>query len=89
MKLLFDDSEETELYTVVVNYMETKPKGSNNPKGDIRKQEYREVPSKTLETNELSTMSDMYDLIKYKRKNDIVHYKAQSIVIIDIIKKSI
>lgn len=69
--------------------METKPIGSKNPKGDIRKHEYREVPSKTIDTNELSTMSEMYDLIKNKRKNDIVHYKGQSIKIIDIIKKSI
>ena len=89
IKLLFDDSEEIEIYTIVENYMETKPIGSNNPKGDIRKHEYKEVPSKTIDTNELSTMSDMYDLIKNKRKNDIVHYKGQSIKIIDIIKKSI
>lgn len=89
VKLLFEDTNKIESYTIVDNYMDTKPKGSNNPKGDIRKQEYIEVPSKIIHTNELSTLSRMYELIKYKHKNDIIKCNNQNVTIIDILKKSI
>ena len=35
------------------NYIEIKPKASNNPKGDIRKKEYVSTPTKIIKPNKI------------------------------------
>ena len=84
--LLFLNSNEIETYRIVHNYMQYKPKASNNPKGDIRKKEYIAVPTNFVQEDEISNLSELYKLLKYKEKNTIIEFNNQKIKILEIVK---
>ena len=81
------NSNEIHTYKIVEQFIEYVPKGSSNPKGDIRKREYRANPTLTIKENEMSSLSELYKSIKNSKENDIITFNEEQIKIINIKRK--
>ena len=88
ISLLYINENITRTYVIKNNYLNKEPRFNDNPKSNRGTKEFQLVPQNYINDNEISTLSDIYQLIKYKDIGYIFSYNGELIKIKNIIKNS-
>lgn len=87
INLLYMDSNEEVVVIVEDNHYNYEPRFSDNPKSNITKATYTKIPARAVKTDSLSTLTELYNLLKDKKEGDIVTLNNKRIKILEILKK--
>ncbi len=69
------------------NYIKVEPRFNDNPKSDRGTKAFQLVSQNYINDDEISTLSEVYNLIKYNNIGDIIPYKEGNIKIVNIQKQ--
>ena len=86
VELLYIKSGERIKVKIFDNYMRKEVRFNDSPKSNRGTKAFISVPDKITEEDSLSVLTELYNLIKYKKTGDIIEYKEEKIQILSIKK---
>lgn len=86
VELLYIKSGERIKVKIFDNYMRKEVRFNDSPKSNRGTKAFVSVPDKITEEDSLSVLTELYNLIKYKRTGAIIEYKDEKIQILNIKK---
>ncbi len=87
VELLYIDTGEKIKVVVFDNYLKKEVRFNDNPKTNRGTKAFVLVPDKITKDNSMSILSEVYNLIKYKKSGDIIEYNGKRIKVLSIKKR--